>query len=368
MNQIFTSESVCSGHPDKICDQVSDAIVDAALSQDKYARVAVETLVTKDKTILAGEVTLNGEINYKKVASELINRLGYTDNKLGYTDKSPISVYIHEQSQTISSVVDKAGAGDQGIMFGYATNETKEFMPVPLVLAHKFAQAIDRLRETGEIPYLRPDGKTQITVEYKDGKPHKIVNIVLAAPHREDITPDQIKEDLYEKVVVPISEQYEFALVPKNEVYVNGGPWYIGGPASDTGVTGRKIVVDSYGSFARVGGGAFSGKDPTKVDRSMAYFARYIAKNIVAHGLADKVETRLAFTFGGHYPLMSEFDTFGTSKSSDKVIKDFIKGIVGSLSVSESIDFLELRNPIYLPTAAYGHFGREGFPWEKIHP
>ncbi|WKZ31400.1 MAG: methionine adenosyltransferase [Candidatus Dojkabacteria bacterium] len=366
MNQTFTSESVCAGHPDKICDQISDAIVDSALSQDKYARVAVETLVTRDKTILAGEVTLAGEIDYENVAKGVIRKLGYTDDKLGYSDRSPISVFIHKQSQTISDVVDKAGAGDQGIMYGYATNETAEFMPTPIVLSHTFAHEIDRLRESKKIPYLRPDGKTQVTIQYKDGKPYKILNIVLAAPHKENVTPDQVKEDFYENIIVPMSDKFGFALISRENVYVNGGPWYIGGPASDTGVTGRKIIVDSYGSFARVGGGAFSGKDPTKVDRSMAYFARYIAKNIVAHGLADKVETRLAFTFGGHYPLMSDFDTFGTSKSPNNVIVDFVKSLVGNLSVSEVIDFLELRNPIYLATAAYGHFGREDFPWEKI--
>ena len=361
----FTSESVCSGHPDKICDQVSDAILDQALSQDRYSRVSVETLVTKNYVILAGEITTKGKMNYKKIARNLIKKLGYTIPKLNFTYKSPIVVKIHTQSPEIAQGVNHDGAGDQGMMFGYACSETCSFMPLPIELSHKLAMAIDQARESKKIPYLRPDGKTQVTVRYENGKAVGIETVVLAVPHEELISLTQVKEDLFLHVVTPILSKFDFS-IKRNQLIVNGtGVWHIGGPASDTGVTGRKIVVDGYGGVARVGGGCFSGKDPTKVDRSGAYAARFLAKNIVANGLAKKCEVRLAYFIGAKKPLMQEAETFGTAKKSDKVIKDFMNKILNT-SVKGILDGLRLRRPIYFKTAAYGHFGRDSFPWEKV--
>lgn len=361
----FTSESVCAGHPDKICDQVSDAIVDAALAQDKYSRVAVETMVTKNFIALAGELTTKGKLNYKSIAQKVIKGLGYTDPKLNFTYKSPIVIKIHTQSPEIAQGVNQDGAGDQGMMFGYACNETKDLMPLPILLAHRLAERIDEVREKKIIPYLRPDGKTQVTVAYENGTPVNLEEVILAVPHEESVQLSEVKNDLYKKVVVTILEQFGFLIAEKN-VIVNGtGIWHIGGPSSDTGVTGRKIVVDGYGGMARVGGGAFSGKDPTKVDRSGAYAARYLAKNIVAHGLAKKAEVRLAYFIGAKKPVMQEVETFGTAKKSDKVIKDFMHKILDT-SVKGILEKLNLRRPIYFKTAAYGHFGRNNFPWEKI--
>lgn len=361
----FTSESVCSGHPDKICDQVSDAIVDIALKQDRYSRVAVETMVTKNFIALAGELTTKGKLNYKSIAQKVIKDLGYTIPKLNFTYKSPMVIKIHTQSPEIAQGVNEDGAGDQGMMFGYACDETKELMPLPILLAHRLAERIDEVREKKIIPYLRPDGKTQATISYDNGKPVEVKEIVLAVPHEESIELSVVKNDLYKKVVVSVLKQFGYSIKEEN-VIVNGtGSWHIGGPASDTGVTGRKIVVDGYGGMARVGGGAFSGKDPTKVDRSGAYAARFLAKNIVANGLAKKAEVRLAYFIGAKKPVMQEAETFGTSKKSDKVIKDFMNKILDT-SVKGILDGLKLRQPIYLKTAAYGHFGRNHFPWEQI--
>lgn len=365
MHTTFTSESVCAGHPDKICDQVSDAIVDEAIIQDKYSRVAVETMVTKNFIALAGELTTKGKLNYKSIAQKVIKKLGYTIPILNFSYRSPIVIKIHTQSPEIAQGVNQDGAGDQGMMFGYACDETKDFMPLPILLAHRLAEKIDEAREKKIIPYLRPDGKTQTTVTYENGRPKAIEEIVLAVPHKESIQLDEVKDDLYYKVVLPILKQFGYSISEK-QVIVNGtGIWHIGGPASDTGVTGRKIVVDGYGGMARVGGGAFSGKDPTKVDRSGAYAARFLAKNIVAHGLAKKAEVRLAYFIGAKKPVMQEVETFGTSKKSDKVIKDFMHKILDT-SVKGILEGLHLRKPIYLKTAAYGHFGRNHFPWEKI--
>lgn len=361
----FTSESVCAGHPDKICDQVSDAIVDAALTQDKYSRVAVETMVTKNFIALAGELTTKGKLNYRSIAQKVIKELGYTDPKLNFTYKSPIFIKIHTQSPEIAQGVDLDGSGDQGMMYGYACEETKEFMPLPIQLAHKLAQKIDEVREKRIISYLRPDGKTQVTVAYENGMPVKVEEVVLAVPHEESIQLSEVKSNLYKKVVIPVLKQFGFSIEEKN-VIVNGtGIWHIGGPSSDTGVTGRKIVVDGYGGMARVGGGCFSGKDPTKVDRSGAYAARFLAKNIVAHGLAKKAEVRLAYFIGAKKPVMQEVETFGTAKKSDAVIKDFMHSILDT-SVKGILEGLNLRRPIYFKTAAYGHFGRNHFPWERI--
>ncbi len=361
----FTSESVCAGHPDKVCDQVSDAIVDAVLTEDNYGRVAVETAVTYNHMLIAGEVTTHAKIDYKKIAREQIKKLGYTDDILHFSYKSPIDVHVHEQSPEIAVGVKKKGAGDQGMMFGYACTETKELMPLPITLAHEITKKIDEVREKKILPYLRPDGKSQVTVEYENGKPKRVSAIVVAVPHEESIHLPQVKKDIYKKVIVPVLTQFGYSISLKDFIVNGTGVWHIGGPASDTGITGRKIVVDTYGGYARVGGGAFSGKDPTKVDRSGAYAARFLAKNIVAHKLAEKAEVRLAYSIGAQKPLMQEVEIFGTAKKSNKIISDFIKKLLDT-SVEGILDGLNLRRPIYLPTAAYGHFGREEFPWENI--
>ncbi len=360
----FTSESVCAGHPDKICDQVSDAVLDAALTQDPHARVAVETLVTKNYVTMAGEVTTKGTLDYKSIAQSVIRKLGYTNPVLHFSDKSPIVVKIHTQSSEIAKGVDELGAGDQGMMFGYACNESPELMPLPIMIAHKLAMKMDRLRET-KLKYLRPDGKTQVTVQYENGFPKSITSLVLAVPHDEKWELATVKKDLIAYAVKPVLNEYGME-VDEDKILLNGtGVWHIGGPASDTGVTGRKIVVDTYGGMARVGGGAFSGKDPTKVDRSGAYAARYIAKNIVAAGLADRCEVRLAYFIGAKKPLMQEAETFGTEKKSKKIIGEFMDSLLDA-SVEGILSKLRLRRPIYYKTAAYGHFGRPQFPWEKI--
>ena len=366
MNTTFTSESVCAGHPDKICDQISDAIVDTALSQDRHSRVAVETLVTKNFIALAGEVTTKEKLNYESITRKVIKQLGYTDPSLDFTYKSPIIVKIHSQSLEIAEGVAHDGAVDQGLMFGYACCDNKtNYMPLPIVLAHQLARRIDEVREKKILKYLRPDGKTQVTIGYENGVPKTVEELVLAVPHKESVRLTDVRVELYEHVVLPVLQSFGLE-IQENKVIVNGtGTWHIGGPASDTGVTGRKIIVDTYGGKARVGGGCFSGKDPTKVDRSGAYAARFLAKNIVAHGLAKKAEVRLAYFIGAKKPIMQEVETFGTAKKSDKVIKDFMDRIMDT-SVKGILEQLNLRRPIYFKTAAYGHFGRNSFPWEKI--
>src|SRR5258706_15958366 len=354
----FTSESVCAGHPDKICDQISDAIVDAVLSQDPNGHVAVETMAAHGQLILAGEVTANAKIPFEKIAREQIKRLGYTDINSKFSHQSPISVYVHEQSSEIQVGVDHKGAGDQGMMFGFACTQTTQFMPLPIIVAHALTKRIDEVREKKILPYLRPDGKSQVTIEYKKGKPVKVSTVVLAVPHEEKIKLTQVKEDLYKEVVTPVLKEFGFT-IDKKDVIVNGtGVWHYGGPSADSGVTGRKIVVDTYGGFARVGGGAFSGKDPTKVDRSGAYAARFIAKNIVAQKLAERAEVGLAYFIGATKPLMQTVETFGTEKVSKKALNDFAHKLLDT-SVSGILKGLQLQRPIYLPTAAYGHFGRE---------
>ncbi len=365
MSNTFTSESVCAGHPDKICDQVSDAIVDAALKKDKYSRVAVETMVTKNFIAMAGEVTTKGKINYQKIARDVIKKLGYTKKELDFTYNAPMTIKIHTQSAEIAVGVDAQGAGDQGMMYGYACEETKSLMPLPISIAHRLAERVDEVREKKLLTYLRPDGKTQATVTYDRNRPVSVEEIVLAIPHFENMKIRDVKEDLYKIVVVPVLREFGFKIA-ESDVIVNGtGVWHFGGPAADTGVTGRKIVVDTYGGMARVGGGAFSGKDPTKVDRSGAYAARFLAKNIVANKLASRCEVRLAYFIGAKKPIMQEVETFGTEKKSKKLINDFMEKILDT-SVSGILEGLNLRRPIYLKTAAYGHFGRDNFPWEKI--
>lgn len=361
----FTSESVCAGHPDKICDQISDAVLDAVLTQDRFGHVACETLVAFNRVIVSGEITANAKVDYKKIIKEQIRRLGYTDPALSFSDKSPIENYLHEQSQEIAVGVDGKGAGDQGMMFGYACDETPQLMPLAITLAHELTKRIDYVREEKLVSYLRPDGKSQVTVEYVNGKPSRVLQVIVAVPHQESVSLTQVKKDIYNAVVVPVLDQFGFKINIKDLIVNGTGVWHIGGPVSDCGVTGRKIVVDGYGGYARVGGGAFSGKDPTKVDRSGAYAARFLAKNIVAHKLATKAEVRLAYFIGAKKPTMQEVETFGTAKKSQKVIQSFIAKILDT-SVSGILKGLDLQRPIYLPTASYGHFGRAEFPWEKV--
>jgi S-adenosylmethionine synthetase len=362
---VFTSESVCSGHPDKICDRISDSILDAVLADDPKGRVAVETLVTENRVVIAGEVTSKKIVDYESIARNAVGDLGYTDTRYRFDTKAEVTVLVHSQSPEIAEGVDTDGAGDQGMMFGYACTESKELMPLPILLAHRLAQRIDQVRQEKILPYLRPDGKTQVGIEYKKGVPVAVDSLVLAVPHDEERTLAEVSDALYKVVVTPVLSEYALTF-PKKKVIVNGtGVWHIGGPASDTGLTGRKIIVDTYGGYARVGGGAFSGKDPTKVDRSGAYAARFIAKNIVAQKLAEKAEVRLSYSIGLKKPLMQEVETFGTSRKSDKVIADFVENLIDT-SVRGIIDRLDLRRPLYAPTSAYGHFGREGFPWEEV--
>jgi S-adenosylmethionine synthetase len=362
---LFSSESVCSGHPDKICDQVSDAILDAALSSDPNARVACETMVTTNKMILAGEITCTKKLPYKKIARDTIADLGYTKKEYEFGRNTDIEVYLHQQSLDIAAGVDTGGAGDQGMMFGYATNETVEYMPLPITMAHYLVQRMDDLSETS-FPYLRPDGKAQVTIEYKKGKPIRITKIVLAKPHDPDIEKEEVMDILYKNIILPTLVSFRMPKVSITDVILNGtGIWTIGGPTSDTGVTGRKIVVDTYGGVGRIGGGCFSGKDPTKVDRSGAYAARFIAKNIVAQKLAQRCEVQLAYAIGHKDPVGKAIETFGTEKKSMKIIEDFAWDLL-DLSVRGIITGLDLQKPIYTKTARYGHFGNPQYPWEKV--
>jgi len=363
---LFSSESVCAGHPDKICDQVSDSVLDQALSIYPKSRVACETLVTTNKVVLAGEITCPQKLDYDSIARQTILNLGYTNPELGFGPDIDIEVYIHSQSPDIALGVDDGGAGDQGMMFGYASNETDSLMPLPITLAHELAKSMDDLA-IKHLPFLRPDGKSQVTVIYDDqGKPVKVQKVVLAKPHNPDVKKDDVSEFLYQLVVLPTLQKYKMPKIKKSELIFNGtGNWEIGGPASDTGVTGRKIVVDTYGGMGRIGGGCFSGKDPTKVDRSAAYAARFIAKNIVNAGLADRCEVQLAYAIGHRDPVGKAVDTFGTAKRSDKFIDDFAWSLL-DLSVQGIIDKLNLLKPIYATSARYGHFGRREFPWEQL--
>ncbi|HUV47095.1 MAG TPA: methionine adenosyltransferase, partial [Candidatus Bathyarchaeia archaeon] len=325
-----------------------------------------ECLATKNFFCMAGEVTSKAKMNFEKIGRRVIKRLGYTIPELNFHYRTtPIMVKIHKQSSDISKGVNRGGAGDQGMMFGYACKETKQLMPAPIIIAHRLAQKLDKIRQKKIIPYLRPDGKSEVKVRYEKGKPIAVEEVVLAAAHQQQISNEEIKKDLYQKVVIPVLEKFKFKINERNFIVNGAGRWEIGGPASDTGETGRKIIVDTYGGMGRHGGGCFSGKDLTKVDRSGAYACRFLAKNIVAAGLADRVEVKTSYVIGRTRPLDRGIETFGTEKKPRKQIEEFAWKLL-DLSVPQILETLDLRRPIYEKTAAYGHFGRSGFPWEKI--
>ena len=380
---LFTSESVTEGHPDKICDQISDAILDALLEQDPMSRVACETCTTTGIVMVMGEISTKAYVDIQKIVRDTVREIGYTRGKYGFdADTCGVITTIDEQSSDIAMGVDKAleakennmtdeeidaiGAGDQGMMFGFATNETEEYMPYPISLAHKLSRQLTKVRKDGTLSYLRPDGKTQVTVEYDDGKPSRLDAVVLSTQHDPDITQEQIHEDIKREVfdkILPadmVDDETKFFINPTGRVV-------IGGPHGDAGLTGRKIIVDTYGGYARHGGGAFSGKDCTKVDRSAAYAARYVAKNIVAAGLADKCEIQLSYAIGVAEPTSIMVDTFGTGKKSNQELVDLIRKHF-DLRPAGIIKMLDLRRPIYKQTAAYGHFGRNDLdlPWERL--
>ena len=382
MRRLFTSESVTEGHPDKICDQISDAILDEILKKDPYARVACETAVTTGLVLVMGEITTECYVDIPRIARDVIRDIGYTRAKYGFdADTCAVITSIDEQSPDIAVGVNKAlearrgeltdaeieaiGAGDQGLMIGFACDETEELMPMPIMLAHKLARRLAEVRKNGTLSYLRPDGKTQVTVEYEEDRPLRVDSVVVSAQHAPEVDHDTIEKDIIEHVVNVIIPEN---MMDKNtKIFVNPtGRFVLGGPQADSGLTGRKIIVDTYGGYARHGGGAFSGKDPTKVDRSASYAARYVAKNIVAAGLAKKCEVQVAYAIGVATPLEVEINTFGTGKISDEKISEIVKKVF-DLRPAAIIRDLDLRRPIYRQVAAYGHFGRHDLdlPWEK---
>ncbi len=378
---LFTSESVTEGHPDKICDQISDAVLDALLTEDPMSRVACETAITTGLVLVMGEVTTNADIDIQKIVRDTINEIGYNNSSYGFdANTCGVMVALDSQSADIALGVDKAleaklsdtdidaiGAGDQGMMFGYATNETDSYMPYPIHLAHMLTRQLTKVRKDGTLPYLRPDGKSQVTVEYDEiGKPVHINAVVISSQHDEEVSWEKIQSDIRKHVIDPVLPAD--LIDETTKIYINPtGRFVIGGPNGDSGLTGRKIIVDTYGGWARHGGGAFSGKDPTKVDRSAAYVARYVAKNMVAAGLCDRMEIQLSYAIGVASPTSVMVDTFGTGKLSDEKLIEIIRENF-DLRPAGIIQMLNLRQPIYKQTAAYGHFGRNdlSLPWEKL--
>jgi len=383
-NYIFTSESVTEGHPDKVCDKISDSILDAILHQDREARVACETMITQGQAIVSGEITTTADVDYETIVSNTLKDIGYTTDELGATSAVSKSKHfsikhnIVSQSSHIAQGVDSSedheqGAGDQGLMFGYACDETPELMPLPIQLAQKLSHRLTKLRKNKTLEWLKPDGKSQVSVEYIDNLPVRVKNVVIATQHKsllnkfnsEEEEHKFISDNVIEKIILPVLNEYKIDY--DENFIVNGtGRFVIGGPLADTGLTGRKIIVDTYGGYARHGGGAFSGKDPSKVDRSAAYMARYIAKNIVASKVAKKCEVQLSYSIGVAEPMSVHVDTFGSGTIDDEKIVNIVKEVFG-LKPQQIINHLKLKNPIYSPLSAYGHFGRDGYEWEKTN-
>jgi S-adenosylmethionine synthetase len=365
-NFLFTSESVTEGHPDKIADQISDAVLDEVMRQDPKGRVACETLVTTGLAVVAGEITTTAHVNYDEIVRETIRQVGYDRAKYGFdADTCAVVCTVKRQSPDIAMGVDTGGAGDQGLMFGYACNETEELMPMPIQLAHRLTQRLSEVRKSKKVDFLRPDGKSQVTVEYRDGKPVRVDCVVISTQHSETVSNEELRKAVMEQVIKPIVPAH--MLDANTKFHINPtGRFVIGGPMGDAGLTGRKIIVDTYGGYSRHGGGAFSGKDPSKVDRSACYMARYIAKNVVAAGLASRAEVQLAYAIGVAEPVSVMVDTFGTGTIPEERITALVRENF-KLTPKAIIETLDLRKPVYKATAAYGHFGRkgDGFTWER---
>ena len=361
----FTSESVTEGHPDKLCDSISDRILDECLGQDKESRVAVETFASGNKITIAGQITSNAKLDVEKIARDTVKEIGFDNAETDMDYRTfELDINITKQSQDIAMGVDTGGAGDQGIMFGFACNETEEYMPYSIYMAHKLSKRLTEVRKNGILNYLRPDGKTQVTVEYEEGKPKRIENVLVSTQHLDTVDIEKLREDVKREIIDAVIPQ---EMMDENtKIFINPtGRFVIGGPLGDTGLTGRKIIVDTYGGYARHGGGAFSGKDATKVDRSAAYMIRFIAKNIVANGYADKCEIQVSYAIGVEKPLSIYVNTYGTGKMEDEEIAKLIEDKF-DLTPNGIINYLKLKEPIYSQTTNYGHFGKENLPWEKI--